>query len=271
MKARFIKITAIILVILSLTTTATVLFGCKKDKPGRYDSAKPELIIGCDDYPPYFYMGEDGTFNGIDVEIATIACERIGYKAVFKKIVWSDKNTLLQSGEIDCIWGCFSMNGREDRYNWVGPYMKSQQVVAVLSSSDIYTLADLEGKRIAFQATSKPDEIFSAGTDERIPDDIRIYCFTDFDIIFSSLKSGYVDAIAGHDTIITENINEETSKYRILQEPLLNVNLGIAFLKGSDSPVESMLRQAIDSMISDGTIALIAQKYGLDPNRVIVK
>ena len=35
--------------------------------------------------------------------------------------------------------------------------MISRQVVAVSKDSDIYTLADLEGKRVAVQSTTKPD------------------------------------------------------------------------------------------------------------------
>ena len=37
----------------------------------------------------------------------------------------------LENKEIDCLWGCFSMDGRENDYKWAGPYMVSRQVVAV--------------------------------------------------------------------------------------------------------------------------------------------
>lgn len=47
--------------------------------------------------------------------------------------------------------------------------MVSRQVVAVEKDSDIYTLADLEGKNVAVQATMKPEEIFTEHTDARIP------------------------------------------------------------------------------------------------------
>lgn len=55
----------------------------------------------------------------------------MGYQAVFTTIDWEQKKTLLDSGEIDCIWGCFSMDGREQDYQWAGPYMVSRQVIAV--------------------------------------------------------------------------------------------------------------------------------------------
>ena len=39
----------------------------------------PVLVIGSDNYEPYFYLDEDGAFAGIDVEIAKAACERLGW------------------------------------------------------------------------------------------------------------------------------------------------------------------------------------------------
>ena len=51
------------------------------------------------------------------------------------------------------------MTDREADYNWAGPYMRSRQVVAVNEDSDIWTLQDLEGKVIAVQSTTKPEEI----------------------------------------------------------------------------------------------------------------
>lgn len=46
----------------------------------------------------------------------------------------------MDNGEIDCIWGCFSMDGREQDYQWAGPYMVSRQVIAVNAKSDIYAM-----------------------------------------------------------------------------------------------------------------------------------
>ena len=40
------------------------------------------------------------------------------------------------------------MDGREQLYRWVGPYMVSRQVVAVNADSSIETLADLAGKTL---------------------------------------------------------------------------------------------------------------------------
>ena len=117
------------------------------------DSSLPQIIVGSDTYPPYIYLNNDGVPAGIDVEIATEAFRRMGYAARFETIDWEQKTNLVESGTIDCIWGCFSMDGREEVYRWAGPYMVSRQVAAVDADSSIRTLGDLAGKTIAAHET----------------------------------------------------------------------------------------------------------------------
>ncbi len=117
------------------------------------------LNVGSDLYPPFVYSDEYGNIVGLDVEILTEALARIGYKPKYQLIDWEKKKELLASGELDCVMGSFSMTGRENEYRWAGPYLASRQVVAVDPESDIYTLADLEGKVVAVQSTTKPESI----------------------------------------------------------------------------------------------------------------
>ena len=65
----------------------------------------------------------------------------------FTYIDWGSKKAVSGKRDIDCIWGSFSIDGRENQYHWTTPYMIGRQVVAVSKDSDIYTLCDLEGKR----------------------------------------------------------------------------------------------------------------------------
>ena len=61
----------------------------------------------------------------------------MGYRAEFTTIDWEQKTKLVDNGEIDCIWDCFSMDGRENDYQWAGPYLVSRQVIAVSAQSSI--------------------------------------------------------------------------------------------------------------------------------------
>ena len=185
------------------------------------DNGLAQIVVGSDTYPPYIYLNNDGIPSGIDVEIATEAFRRMGYAPRFETIDWEQKTTLVESGAIDCIWGCFSMDGREQLYRWVGPYMVSRQVVAVNADSSIETLADLAGKTMMVQSTTKPEEIFLAGTDPRIPQFGELLSTEDRSIQYAMLNCGYVDAIAAHETAILQYMQDCNANFRILEEPLL--------------------------------------------------
>ena len=106
--------------ILLVGILATTLAGCKNDSSSKKETEKPVITLGSDSYPPYNYLNEDGVPTGIDVELATEAFKRMGYQVEVVQIDWEEKKELVESGEIDCIMGCFSMEGRLDDYRWAG-------------------------------------------------------------------------------------------------------------------------------------------------------
>ena len=120
----------VIAAILLVGILAATLAGCKNEDISKKETEKPVITLGSDNYPPYNYLNEDGISTGIDVELATEAFKRMGYQVDVVQINWEKKKELVESGEIDGIMGCFSMEGRLDDYRWAGPYIASRQVVA---------------------------------------------------------------------------------------------------------------------------------------------
>lgn len=117
-----------------------IMSGCSKKKSSENIDNRPKITIGCDDYAPFSYMDVNGNVTGIDVELATEAFDRMGDQVEIEFINWEEKKDLLANGSIDCIWSSFTMDGREDEYKWVGPYMKSNQVIAVNVDSDVTSI-----------------------------------------------------------------------------------------------------------------------------------
>ena len=225
------------------------------------NSDLPQILIGSDTYPPYIYLNNDGTPAGIDVEIATEAFRRMGYAARFEVIDWEQKTALVESGAIDCIWGCFSMQGRETLYRWAGPYMVSRQVVAVNADSSIQSLSDLAGKTVMVQSTSKPESIFLSGSDPRIPQTVEVFSIEDRSVQYAMLACGYVDAIAAHETAILQYMKDNNAVFRILEEPLLVTGLGVAFAKNDSRGLDHQLNDTFAQMREDGTLERIVGKY----------
>ena len=243
--------------------------GGQTETEGVAHSDLPVILVGSDNYPPFHYEDANGQPTGIDVDLAKEAFRRMGYQAMFVTIDWEDKKDLVERGEIDCIWGSFSIDGREDQYLWTEPYLYSRQVVAVRQDSDIQTLADLAGKRVAVQSTTKPEEIFLTHTDPRIPRVAEVFSLQDRELIYPYLSKGYADALAAHETAILQCMSDYSLDYRILDEPLLTVGLGVAFARTDQRGLDKELSQTFEEMRADGSLEQIVGRYLDEPQRLL--
>ena len=108
---------------------------------------------------------------------------------------------------IDCIWACYTMTGREDKYQWAGPYLYSRQMIVVRSDNDIWKFDDLEGKRIAVQATTKAEDLFLHRIESNLPTVSQVNCFSATEDMFAAIRKNYVDAIAGHEAMLRKFVD----------------------------------------------------------------
>ena len=237
--------------------------GCTKPKAEQQETAhhgRQELIFAGDIYPPFIYTGDDGRLTGIDIELLKEACKRMGVAYSYKIINWNDKDELLQRNDVDALWTCFSMNGREDRYSWAGPYMQTHQVLVVGKKSNIRSVEDLAGRRLVVQQSSQPEKIFLEHKQPGIPLVHDLYSVNSVDAMFSSLQMGYADAAACNEIVSQQYIAKYPKDFVILDKPLLESKLGVAFAKGR-TDWSSRLDAVLKEMQQDGTIEKIIKKY----------
>ena len=259
----------ILVAISTAVAAAFLLSGCQTEKKADTVADRKTIVIGYDSFAPYTYQDVNGDMAGIDVEIARQAFGKLGYEPVYRLINWEDKDSLLADGTVDCLWSCFTMTDREDKYQWAGPYMYSRQMVVVRNDSGIYELSDLAGKRVAVQATTKAEMAFLNAADYGLPEVERVFSLSTTDEMFAILRKGYVDAIAGHEGLLGKIVNDGTDTYRMLQESPYVSELGVAFEKGTHQELCEDLAEVLETMKTDGRIGQIAEKYGLDAEKTV--
>ena len=204
------------------------------------------FTVGFDqDFPPFGYVGDDGEFTGFDIEMATECAKRMG----------------LESGNIDCIWNGFTMNGLEDQYTWSDSYMDNTQVVITKKDSGINALSDLAGKIVEVQKESSAQ---SALEDEDHTE--LLSSFGDFlqvaeyNTAFMDLESGAVDAIAIDIGVANFQLEGREDEFVILDEVISSEQYAVGFLKGNEA-LRDEVQATLMEMVDDGTFAQISDKY----------
>ena len=263
MKRRLFSTLLALLLILSLCACADRTSASSTVKETAAQEDLPELKIGFALYEPFFYLDESGYYTGIDHDIAVEACKRLGRQPVFVETSWEKLDTLLDSGEIDCIWGRFVMNGRNDQYQWAGPYLKSPVVFCTRADETISSLNDLKDMTVATFVNSYTESYFLGNADEDAPDIKALYTYSSLREAFAAFDKGYADAVAGHRKGLEQYTKYNPEAYRYFSSPLYIAKLGVAFGTSYDSAFVDSLNDTLASMYADGFFQKIADSYEL--------
>ena len=269
-------------VLIAALTVSTMAVGCGSSKDSsstdtketKTESTKDSVsnggntfTVGFDaEYPPYGYMDSDtGEYTGFDLELAQAVCDMEGWELVKTPIEWASKDAELNNGNIDCIWNGFTINGKEDKYEWSDPYVNNQQVVVVAKDSGITKLADLKDKYVAAQSASAALQLLQKGGDqEKLGKTFKeIQEFPDYNTAFSELEAGTVDAVAMDVGVAKYQVNNRNNNYVILDENLNSEQYGIGFKKGN-TELRDKVNADLKKLYDEGKVDELAKKYGIE-------
>ena len=220
------------------------------------------LVVGFDaEYPPYGYMDDNGDYTGFDLELAEAVCQIEGWELVKTPIDWDSKDMELNSGNIDCIWNGFTMDGREDSYTFSVPYVDNSQVICVSDDAGIASLEDLEGKIVGVQADSAALTLLEEGGDQA---DLaatfgELQQFADYNTAFAELQAGSLDAVA-IDVGVAQYQIKGREGYSILEESLNSEKYAVGFKKGNQD-LADIINDDLAILYDEGIFDELAEKY----------
>ncbi|MGN8817701.1 transporter substrate-binding domain-containing protein [Oribacterium sp. HCP28S3_H8] len=229
------------------------------------DGAKVEtptgkFTVGFDqEFPPMGFVGDDGQYTGFDLDLAKEVANRLGLEFVPQPVNWDAKDMELESGNIDCIWNGFTMQGREDDYTWVGPYMANNQVFVVNQDSDIKSQADLAGKAVEVQKDSSGLDALNDNKDLSSSFG-SLTEVADYSTALMDLESGACDAVCMDSIVAGYQIKSSGKAMRILDDSLSAEEYGIGFKKGEDK-LASAVHDTLMDMQADGTTKKISEQW----------
>ena len=273
------RATSVLTCLTTAALAAALLVGCGGTPAATDDTSEPTateatsatdtgtLIVGFDSsYPPYGYVGDDGEYTGFDLELAQEVADRNDWEVQLEAIDWDAKDTLLDSGAINCIWNGFTMEGREDDYTFSEPYMLNAQVIVVRADSGIASLEDLAGKNVITQVDSAAYHVL-AGEDAAQADLAATFAsletIGEYNTAFMQLESGAVDAVACDLSIAAYQLAAKPDAYVQLDEFLSEEHYAVGFKKGDDATADAV-NEALRAMDEEGFVQELCDKYAED-------
>lgn len=213
-------------------------------------------------FPPYEMLADDGSFEGIDVEVAGAIAEKLGLELQIDDMGFDAALLAVQgdSPKADIVMAGVTVT--EDRQlvmNFSDSYATGIQVVIVKEGSDIKSIDDLEGKKIGTQMgttgyiyCSDTPENGGYGEENVIAYDSGITAVqalvngqVDCVVIDNEPAQAYVKANAGLSILDTEFTNEDYA---------IGMNKGNACLLAA-------VNAAMAELKADGTFQKIVEKY----------
>lgn len=224
-------------------------------------SATGTLIVGFDQsYPPYGFVGDDGEFTGFDLDLAAAVADKLGWDVQYEAIDWDAKDTLLNSGAINCIWNGFTMEGREDDYTFSEPYMLNEQVVVVRADSGVTSLEGLAGKTVITQVDSAALDVLEGDQADLAATFASLEQIGEYNTAFMQLESGAVDAVACDLSIAAYQLAANPDAYLQLDEALSSEHYAVGFKQG-DTETADAVTEALRELNADGTVQELCDKY----------
>lgn len=222
---------------------------------------KGYFIMGLDDsFPPMGFRDEDGNLTGFDVELAQAVAAQMGLTVELQPIDWKAKELELDGGNIDVIWNGYTITPeRLEAVLMSDPYMKNEQVIVVPADSDIKTLEDLAGRKVAVQDGSSAQDAIAEN--EELASSIGEQVdFKDNVTALMDVSSGQVDALAVDSVVANYYLAQRPGEFVVLGETLAPEEYGIGFRK-ADTALHDAIAQALAEMRENGSAAELSEKW----------
>lgn len=229
-----------------------------------YVKSKGKLVIGITIYEPMNYYDSNNTLVGFDTEYAQAVCEKLGIEAEFVIINWDTKVFELESKNIDCIWNGMTITDElKESIDFAEPYIKNMQVAVIKKdNADKYKdTASLKSGVVTAEAGSAGEGAIKDNADLSQATYISVGKQTD---ALMEVKAGTSDAAILDYVLAAAMVGEGTDYTDLCMVDGLELSVeeyGIGFRKGST--LTEKVNEATAELIADGTLAALAEKYGL--------
>lgn len=217
------------------------------------DAAKTKLVVATSpDFPPFESL-EGGEVVGIEVDILNKIAEKMGMELDIQQMDFDSVIPGVQAGKFDVgMSGITVTDKRKENVDFSSVYFMAAQAIVVADGSSITGKADLEGKKVSVQTGTTAEEYCMGNGYE-------VLAFTANNDAAAALTAGKVDAWVVDNEVALAMAPE--LGLTVLDEAMTSEPYAFALQKGSD--LLAPFNEALDALLSDGTVEQIFQQYGV--------
>lgn len=207
-------------------------------------------------FPPYEMTTDDGSYTGIDVEIATKIADDLGLELVVDDMEFNSVVTSVQQGKEDIGMAGMSVTPeREQNVDFTDSYATAVQSIIVKEDSDIKSSDDLaNATKIGVQTgtTGDLDCQDQYGTD-------HVAGYSNGALAVQALLADKVDAVVIDNNPAKEFVAQNAG-LKILDTPYEQEEYAIAVSK-DNTALRDAINTELKKLIDDGTVQEIVARY----------
>lgn len=230
-----------------------------------------ELHIGviCNLKPWCYIDLNEGLFTGFDVELARLVCARLKWTPFFHSISWPEKERLLATQKIDCVWSGFTITGREEYYTVLGPYASNSILVVTRRETGIRKNDDLIGRTVLTLSGSTSESSLRPGGPSAVLGAKvgRILTSPYIPTCVQWLRDRLGDAFVIDEDVARTIVKESGGTFVLVPDvPLCHESIGIGF-HPRDTALCERVADVLQALEAEGVCAKLSKRFFGHPNR----
>lgn len=211
-------------------------------------------------FAPWNYHNESGELVGMEKEIGDMIAADLGVKAEYTETPWDSLIAGVDADRYDIVINNVSpTEERKKKYDFSTPYVASEGKVAVLDSSSLQKVEDLNGATAASSETSNFRTLLEeAGA--------KMTIVTGFDEAIEQVLTGRVDA-CGNDAVTFAYYKEQhpDAPIRLLDGILGEPSTAAILMPKGATTLQEAIDASITKHLENGDFKAIYEKYvGID-------
>ena len=212
-------------------------------------------------FPPYEMIADDGSFEGIDVEVAAAIAEKLGLELVVDDMGFDAALTAVQTGKSDiAMAGITVTDARKEVMDFSDSYATGIQVIIVKEDSPIQTVDDLANAEMIGCQKATTGYIYCSDTVENggYGED-HVTAYDTGALAVMALVNGQIDAVV-IDSEPAKAFVAANEGLKILDTEFSVEDYAIAVGKGNSALLDA-INNAMAELKADGTFQSIVDKY----------